>query len=570
MEIEIRHLRKKFCILSSLISFFVIAAMLLILNLLMMLLGQKELKTASDMVVQTANAGLSDIDTENIALQDTEITDSGDHIILRDPQLIESITLHGNISCTDASAEWYCAGGGIYFDMIDEQGNSLYVHKEYKFNQGNTDISINFTDNSDFKCNGQPIKADVSNASRDRFLVSAVWWAHSSTSNKQESENVTLNIDSLDIHYKENVSPLASRNFKTLNRNFNDIYPSGAPQILNNFSCFYCIEDQEGNIIEINSGNLTEKLPSNKTDALVGAGNNFKLNGFSYSHITAESGAYIIHTFIYNLHSRKNSRQLLVISIMSGGIIFIFLLILIYLISGKAIKPIREGYEKQKQFISNAGHELKTPITVIMATTELMEKKNGSDRHIGCIKAQSKKMSVLVNEMLSLSRLSDYEKTTKESKLFNMSNIVRNAALYFETLAFEEHKSIVSDIQENIDYFGNAEKIDELTGILLENALKYSDDNSQIQLSLHSEKGIITLCCQNPCSEFSQESLPYLFDRFYRCDKSHSGKKEGYGLGLSIAKEITAVHNGNIRADYKNKQFIITIELDIHFRNNQS
>jgi len=561
METEIRHLRKKFCILSSLISFFVIAAMLLILNLLMMILGQKELKSASNMVVQAANTGLSNIDTENIALQDTEITDSGDHVIPRDPQLIESITLHGNITCTDASAEWYCAGGGIYFDMIDEQGNSQYVHKDYKFNQGNTDISINFTDNSDFKCNGQPIEADVSNAARDRFLVSAVWWALSSSSGENEKDNVTLKIDSVDIHYKENVSPLASRNFKTLDRNFNDIYPSGAPQVLNNFSCFYCIMDNEGNIIEINSGNLTEKLPTDKADELVGCGNNFELNGCSYSHITEKSGAYIIHTFIYSLHSKKNSRQLLIISIMSGGIIFIFLLFLIYLISGKAIKPIQEGYEKQKQFISNAGHELKTPITVIMATTELMEKKNGSDRHISCIQAQSQKMSVLLNEMLSLSRLSDYEKTSKGFKLFSMSNVVRNAALYFESLSFEAHKSIVSDIQEHIDYFGSPEKIDELTGILLENALKYSDDNSQIQLSLHSEKDVITLCCQNPCSEFSQESLPYLFERFYRCDKSHSGKKEGYGLGLSIAKEITAVHNGNIRAEYREDKFIITIEL---------
>ncbi len=558
MEIEISHLRKKFCILSSLISLFVIAAMLLILNLLMTMLSQKELKTASDMVVQTANTGLKDIDTENISLKNTEITDSGDYVILRDPQLIESITLNGSISCTDASAEWYCAGGGIYFDMTDEHGNSRYIHKDYKFNQGNTSININFSDNSDFKCNGQFIQADISQASRNKFLISKVWWANSSTSN--DDENVYLKIESIDIHYKENVSPLASRNFKTVYRSFTDIYDSNVPQMLNNFSSFYCIEDKEGNIIEINSGNLTEIIPSEKIESFIGSKNNFEMNGFKYSHITEKSEAYTIHIFIYSLQAKKNSRQLLIISVMSGGFIFIILLMLIYLISGRAIKPIHEGYKKQKQFISNAGHELKTPITVITATTELIEKKNGPDRHISCIQAQSKKMSVLVNELLSLSNLSDYEKITNTFRPFSMSKTIRNTVLYFESLAFEEHKNIVSDIQENIDYTGIPEKIDELTGILLENAMKYSDKNSQIHISLHSEKNVITLRCQNSCSGFSQESLPYIFDRFYRCDKSHSGQKEGYGLGLSIAKEIVSVHNGNIRAEYKEGQFVIFID----------
>lgn len=169
-------------------------------------------------------------------------------------------------------------------------------------------------------------------------------------------------------------------------------------------------------------------------------------------------------------------------------------------------------------------------------------------------------MSVLVNELLSLSNLSDYEKITNTFRPFSMSKTIRNTVLYFESLAFEEHKNIVSDIQENIDYTGIPEKIDELTGILLENALKYSDKNSKIHISLHSEKNVITLRCQNSCSGFSQESLPYIFDRFYRCDKSHSGQKEGYGLGLSIAKEIVSVHNGNIRAEYKEGQFVIFID----------
>ena len=154
-------------------------------------------------------------------------------------------------------------------------------------------------------------------------------------------------------------------------------------------------------------------------------------------------------------------------------------------------RQIRESYEKQKEFISNASHELKMPITVITATTELMEKKNGSDRLLNCIQVQSEKMSRLVNEMLVLTRLSNYEKQSVDFKQFDISRTVGNAVLYFESRAFEENKRICSDIQENLMYTGSQDKIDELTGILLDNALKYSDESSDIKISLHMELSLI-------------------------------------------------------------------------------
>lgn len=554
MDKEIKSLRKKFFIFSSSIAFVIIFIMLLVLNILMHMSYQNELKTATDMVTQTAYSNVMDINTEVIYLKDTETNDNGDHIILRDPGLIKSVTLNGEITCTDKNAEWYCAGGGIYFEFIDEHDNAKYIHKEYKFNQGNTKITVDFTNNTDFICDDKPIVTDISKASQDRFWISIVWWSMSSSSSSTNNPDVKLNIDSIEIQYTENISAASSKSFEIQKRDFKDIYLSGTPQTLSNFSCFYFITDKKDNLVEINEGNISRKVSEEGIDSYIKNTykSDFMIDNIKYTHHLTETDYCKIHVFIHSTQAEKNSRQLLLMSVLSGSSVFVLLIILIYFVSGKAVKPISESYKKQKEFISNASHELKTPITVITATSELMEKKNGSDRLVNCIKIQSQKMSRLVNEMLTFSRLSNHEKQPDDFKKFDMSNVVRNTALYFESRAFEERKQIISNIQENISFTGNQNKIDELVGILLDNALKYSDENSQIKLNLYSEKENIILTCQNHCMNFNTDDIPFLFERFYRGDKSHSKETEGFGLGLSIAKEIVLLHKGSITVNYKN------------------
>lgn len=561
MDREINRLRKKFFLFSSSISFVIIFIMLLILNFLMHISYHNELKAATDMITQAAYSNVSDIDTELIYLKDTETNENGDYIILRNPSLIKNITLNGEITCDDKNAEWYCAGGGIYFEW-DEQENIKYVHKEYKFNQGNTKITVDFTDNSNFICDNKPITTNISKVSQERFLISVVWWALSSTSKNSNNPDVKLNIDSIEIQYKENVTAASYQDYKIQNRNFTDIYPSGIPQVLSNFSCFYFITDKKDNIVEINEGNASHK--TSKIDINYFMKNtekpDFLIDNIKYTHHLMETDYFKIHIFMHSTQAEKNSRQLLLMSVMSGSGVFVILLILIYIVSGKAVKPISESYKKQKEFISNASHELKTPITVITATSELMEKKNGSDRLVNCIKIQSQKMSRLVNEMLILSKISSTENQHTDFIPFDISNVVRNTALYFESRAFEEKKQIISDIQENISFNGNQNKIDELVGILLDNALKYSDENSSIKLSLYSEKESVLLICQNKCVNFNTNNIPFLFDRFYRCDKSHSKETEGFGLGLAIAREIVLLHNGSITVNYKDSVVYFNIK----------
>lgn len=554
MDKEIKSLRKKFFIFSASIAFAIIFIMLLVLNILMHMSYQNELKTATDMVTQTAYSNVMDINTEVIYLKDTETNDNGDYIIRRNPNLVKSVTLNGEITCLDKSADWYCAGGGIYFEFIDEHDNAKYIHKEYKFNQGNTKITVDFTNNSDFICDNKPIVTDISKASQDRFWISIVWWAISSNSHNTNNPDVKLDIDSIEIKYTENISAASSQSFEIQNRDFKDIYLAGTPQTLSNFNCFYFITDKKDNIVEINEGNISQKISKNDIISFIKSTYNsdFIIDNIKYSHHLTETDHYKIHVFIHSTQGEKNSRQLILMSVLSGSSVFILLIILIYIVSGKAVKPISESYKKQREFISNASHELKTPITVITATSELMEKKNGSDRLVNCIKIQSQKMSRLVNEMLTFSRLSNHEKQSDDFKKFDMSNAVRNTALYFESRAFEEKKQIVSNIQENISFTGNQNKIEELVEILLDNALKYSDGNSQIKLHLYTEKETIILICQNHCMNFNTDDIPFLFERFYRGDKSHSKETEGFGLGLSIAKEIVLLHKSSITVNYKN------------------
>ncbi len=550
MQKEIKRLRKKFFVLSTSVSFVVIFVMLFILNFLMHVSAQNELSTAVDMIIQAAYSNVPGIGQEKIFLNNAQRNADGNIPILRDPTTIESITLNGKMFCEDENELWYSGGGGIYFGLANKSGDIKFINKEYKFNRDNTKITVDFIDNSNFMLDGKKVETDIGFVSKDAFYISPVWWTASSKG--LDPENVTLELYSIEIFYKKNIAVPYSENHQAVSRNFNEIFGTEVPHTLNNFSCFYYISDNQGNIIEINNGNLAKNISKDNIDRFIKDDEkSITLDGITYNHFSKSSSDYTVHTFVYNVQSEKNERTLLLISILSGGGVLILLTVLIYFVSGRAVKPISESLKKQKEFISNVSHELKTPITVISATTELMECKNGEDRHTRCIKVQSEKMSQLVNEMLMLTRLSESKIQESDFKIFNISQTIQSAVLYFESCAFEEQKEIQSDITDDISFNGMPEKIDNLIGILLDNAIKYSDEHSLIKINLFKEKDNVVLICENPCSDFCVDTKK-LFERFYRADESHSGEKNGFGLGLSIAKEIVDLHKGNITADYKN------------------
>ncbi|MGN0575746.1 MAG: sensor histidine kinase, partial [Ruminococcus sp.] len=331
------------------------------------------------------------------------------------------------------------------------------------------------------------------------------------------------------------------------------------------------ITDKKNQLVSVNNGNLMKTVENNEArdyaERVLESGRDsgkIKMDSSVYSYIVRELDEMNLIIFVNDSFTHTANSNLLKISLLVGFAVWIFLLILIIIVSGYVVKPVAENMERQKQFISNASHELKTPVTVISATIDIISSKKGSDRWTECIKEQTKKMQSLITELLDLSKLIENPDNRTGFEVCDISSAVSNSLLYFESLLFESGKTLNQNIDENILLKCDENKISQLTGILMDNALKYSDEKSEISFSLHREKDNAVMRCSNLCSDFSAKNTSRLFERFYRSDNDHTHEQEGFGLGLSIAQAITELHRGSINADYKDNTVTFTITLPIH------
>ena len=233
----------------------------------------------------------------------------------------------------------------------------------------------------------------------------------------------------------------------------------------------------------------------------------------------------------------------------------------------KSIRPVSDAIISQRQFISDASHELKTPLTVIINNIgnlkNLLSKENFGTQSIDLIKKNiygidemSTRMKHLTEDLLNLGRLENWQDRKEQMQPVELSKLTDNECMYFEPLFFEDSKSLDYNIADNISILGDAKKIKDLISILLENALKYSV--SHTSLTLCKQKNNVILSVENDISkELSKEDTQNIFKRFYRLDESHSSA--GYGLGLPIAKEIVAMHKGEIKVKSENKKICFNV-----------
>ena len=231
-----------------------------------------------------------------------------------------------------------------------------------------------------------------------------------------------------------------------------------------------------------------------------------------------------------------------------------------------AVRPVEKAWEKQKQFIADASHELKTPLAVILSNAGLLAqsgaiRSEGDTRHIGYIQAEAKRMKQLLEELLFLAR-QDAGKQAVQMKEVDISYLLESSALLFEPVAFESGKTIHTEIEPGVSIFGDENRLKQLVEILLDNACKYGKAESVITLKLvrcSDKKVRFSVTSQG--TPFTKKQQEQIFERFYRTDPSR-GRTEGYGLGLAIAKEITALHNGRIWVESneeKGNQFIVEL-----------
>ena len=247
------------------------------------------------------------------------------------------------------------------------------------------------------------------------------------------------------------------------------------------------------------------------------------------------------------------------IGILLIGILGVFILILAF--SKRAIAPIAQSYDKQKRFITDASHELKTPLAIIAANTEVLEMDFGENQWTKSTLGQVDRLSNLVLNLVSLTRM-DEDQSPFEMIDFSLSDAVMESAEPFLALCQSQEKSLSLKVEKNISYCGNEEVIRQLVSILLENATKYASSNSEIHLSLKKEGKKFSLMITNKVDHLKKGDLGMLFERFYREDASRNSQTGGYGIGLSIAQAIVHKHKGKIRAQNPDGNLmIITVTL---------
>ena len=262
-------------------------------------------------------------------------------------------------------------------------------------------------------------------------------------------------------------------------------------------------------------------------------------------------------------HARLN-KVLLTSGLGIIGAFFVILLASIFL-SHWVLRPVEIAWKQQRQFVADASHELKTPLTVILANTGIL-KSHPEDTitkqmtWITNTEEEAKQMKGLVEDMLFLAKSDDTSMETIMQS-FDLSEAINAAALTFEPLAFEQGRSLAVNIEPNISIIGNEEQIKQVMGILIDNAIKYSNSNSEINISLKKEQNEAKIMVSNMGPIISKDEMKHLFDRFYIADPSRTEK--GNGLGLSIAQNIILKQKGHILAesDANNTRFQISLPI---------
>ncbi len=326
-------------------------------------------------------------------------------------------------------------------------------------------------------------------------------------------------------------------------------------------STFYTVTVDENGTYTVDAGEdgvvgedelkaLAEKiLDSGKTSG--------KSKGLLY--MVGERDGECVIAFMDSTVSDNSMNELLKNILIFGGAAIVVIFFVSLFIASRIVKPLEENDRRQRQFVSDAGHELKTPVAVISANTELLSRQIGDNEWLSNIDYENARMGTLVTELLELSR-TESAKLPKEE--VDLSCTVVGEALPFESMAYERGFELVTDIEENIVVEGNTGKLTQLTSILLDNAFRHGKEG-KVALSLKKDHKWAVLTVSNNADEIPPEKLSRLFERFYRVDEARVTEGDHYGLGLSIAKAIVDAHRGEISVSWQDGTITFTVKIPL-------
>lgn len=269
-------------------------------------------------------------------------------------------------------------------------------------------------------------------------------------------------------------------------------------------------------------------------------------DGYKYKISRQEDGTRVA-VFLNDYEQIRTIGTVMLVSALATVFCIALICVMIVLFSKRAMEPVIESDRKQKQFITDASHELKTPITVIRTSLRVLEMEVGAQKWIDKAVAQTDKLADLVNSLVTLSKLNESDSSFHISE-FNVSDALSETAESFADFAQESGKPLQIRIEPDLRFCGDEYAVRQLASVLLDNAVKYASEGTSIEFSLEKEKRGICVRTKNMCDELNVEDLDKLFDRFYRADKSRNGGKSGFGIGLSMAKTICEAHRGSICA----------------------
>lgn len=282
-------------------------------------------------------------------------------------------------------------------------------------------------------------------------------------------------------------------------------------------------------------------------------------NDYSYDTISVEiteGETGTMYIFLNSTESLKSFRSFRNISLLISLLGLVLVYVLVLLLSRIAMKPVAESYEKQKHFITDASHEIKTPLAIIEANTEVLEMTKGDNEWLQSIRNQISRLSSLTEKLVFLSRM-DEENTKLEMREFSLSKAVEEVAESFLPIATAKNKTLNIQVEDGISFTGNEATISQSVSLLVDNAMKYSNEEGTIDVRLRTtSKNKKEIIVYNTLEEIEVGNHDVLFERFYRADASRSTKTGGHGIGLSVVKAIVTAHKGKVTAESKDSHSI--------------